>query len=327
MGRTMKSAFIRFSCRVAFRLTIALFVACILTVIAASLGGLHEVLDLASLAAFPAAVVAALAGAVLLIRAPSLVWRVLVIGCLLTTTPVFIAVRGQPSVCRDRSSALKIAWLNAHNPGAAAPISDWIDAEAPQIVGLAEVGPRSASLRKHLEKRYPYRLSCLKNGRCSTMLYSVLAPASGRSLAHGDPEDRKALSAVYMAIGAADGTAFDVVALHLSRPLPMGRQASELAKLEAEVDPSPGAIIMGDFNMSPRMKILQNFAASRGLTVTRTPQPTWPTELMGRKTKGLWQIDHLLIGKAWDVAEIRVSPDLGSDHRGYIATLCRARLH
>jgi endonuclease/exonuclease/phosphatase (EEP) superfamily protein YafD len=40
---------------------------------------------------------------------------------------------------------------------------------------------------------------------------------------------------------------------------------------------------------------------------------------------GLWQIDHLLLGRDWQVEAIRTSEDLGSDHRGFVADLCRSR--
>ncbi|MCJ2186820.1 hypothetical protein MTR66_08340, partial [Novosphingobium sp. 2638] len=61
-----------------------------------------------------------------------------------------------------------------------------------------------------------------------------------------------------------------------------------------------------------------------GLRVAAAGGPTWPVRYGGHRIGGLWQIDQLLVGRNWRVAAVRRSPDLGSDHLGYVADLCRA---
>lgn len=197
------------------------------------------------------------------------------------------------------------------------------------MVGVAELRSDLA-LTEVLRKRYPHWQSCLRNGRCSTLLYSSAAPAKAESLARGDPENRKALSAVRMDYpaegqrsGALSPPATRIFAVHLSRPFPLGKQRSELLELEGHLGASAGAIVMGDMNMSPRMRLLRDFAARNGLHLARMEHPTWPIEIRDYPLPGLWQIDHLLVGREWKVAAIRTGPDVGSDHKGFVADLCR----
>ncbi|MEJ2408051.1 MAG: endonuclease/exonuclease/phosphatase family protein [Novosphingobium sp.] len=292
-----------------------------MTVLAAArLGGLDPVLDLASLAVPPAAVVSALCAIRLLARTRSATGK-LICGLCLVPGVVVWEPGLNPASCRP---SLRVAWINAHNPATARPIADWIEREAPQIVGVAEVDRNALALRAYLARRYPYRQSCLVNDHCSTLLYAARRPRDAQGLARGDPENRKALSAVRMTFaGRTPASAVTVLAVHLSRPFPLRRQRRELAELETALSLSGDTIVMGDFNMPPRMQALRAFAARNGLRVVPAGGPTWPTRLGGVKIGGLWQIDQLLLGPGWRVAGVRRSPDLGSDHRGYVADLCR----
>lgn len=243
--------------------------------------------------------------------------RVLICGCMV---PAILALRpdGQQGHCASLGPHLRMAWLNVRRSDRPDPILDWIEREQPQIAGFAELDKGSVDLRGQLVRRFPHWRSCLANGRCSTVLYARTLPIDTSSLAHGDPENRKALSAVRMVLplgGSED--VVPVTAVHLSRPLPLGRQRTELAALKRTLSGSPREVVIGDLNMSPRMKGLGAFAAEAGLRINLTHRPTWPASLIG-----LWQIDHVLTGRGWTVTDIRTSPDLGSDHRGIVIDLC-----
>ncbi|WP_395393855.1 endonuclease/exonuclease/phosphatase family protein [Novosphingobium sp. BL-8A] len=296
----------------------------LLVLAAGRLGGAFPLLDMANLAALPAALLVVLGSLSLMVRRRTTSARVigacgLVLG-LLATLPAGAV----PSRCAPSAPRLRVAWINAHGPVAPEPIASWVAQEHPQILGFAELEKSSKDMRAMMAERFAHHRSCLPNGRCSTMLFTHIAPSEAESLAHGDPENRRALSAVRM--GFADGGAlgsFSVIALHLSHPLPLGRQQEELLEAQAALADPANAIVMGDFNLSPRMWTLRDFAARNGLTVTRASRPTWPASWNGMTNPGLWQIDHLLVGRNWQVESLRVSPDLGSDHRGYVADLCR----
>ena len=291
--------------------------------LAALFGERFPALDLASLAVLPAACVSLAGGCWLLVRARSLTARLLLSVCLM---PGVAALLPGPAraPCAPSMPRLRVAWINAHNPADARPILAWIARERPQIAGVAEVEPGARALRAGLAARYPHWHSCLANTRCSTVLYAAVRPERMEGLARGDPENRKALSAVSMTFAAAGRSRpVQILAAHLSRPLPLGRQRAELAELEAALQPAADTIVMGDFNMPPRMRALRAFAARSGLDIVSIGRPTWPERVGGAGIGGLWQIDQLLLGRGWRVSAIRRSPDLDSDHRGYVADVCR----
>lgn len=296
----------------------------LIVLMAGRAGGLSPLLDLASLAAVPAGCILLVCATVLAIRARSTGRRVLLAACLVPGALVLMPGSAPTGTCDETSERLRVAWLNAGRTNDVGPIMAWLAREQPQVFGVAELDKSSLALRQALAERFAYRHSCLANDRCSTMLYAAAAPVDAQGLARGDPENRRTLSAVSMRFGA-DGSSspFTIYAAHLSRPLPLGRQAAELRQLEAHFRSSSDLIVMGDFNMSPRMRALRGFAARNGLHATPTDRPTWPLQHSVPSLPPLWQIDQLLLGRDWHAAAIRTSPDLGSDHRGFVADLCR----
>lgn len=287
--------------------------------VAGFLGELSPFLDLFSLVALPLSVLNLVSAALLLwlSRGRHGAHRVLLFVCMVPAIVVFMPDR-QRGHCASLAPRLRIAWLNAQRSDRSAPILSWIEREQPQIIAFGELDKGSLALRSQLVRRYPHWQSCLANGRCSTVLHARFKPILAEPLARGDPEDRRSLSAVRMVLTPAG--ADDVVlitAVHLSRPLPLDRQRAKLSELTQALSRSPREIVIGDFNMSPRMKGLRQFAEETGLRINTTNRPTWPVF-----PGGLWQIDHVLTGRGWLVTDIRTSPDLGSDHRGIVADLC-----
>jgi hypothetical protein len=195
---------------------------------ASAFGGYSPALDLASLAVMPAAITLAISALWLVVRAKSMSQRLIAALCAIPAVSILAFPPVSANSCASGKADLKVAWLNAREPQDARRIAQWIDRENPQIVGVAEVGPGSEAVRRYLQGKYGNWYSCLNNGRCSTVLYSALKPLDVEALARGDPENRRALSAVRMRFAGPRGSApFDVIALHLSRPLPLGRQVHE----------------------------------------------------------------------------------------------------
>lgn len=294
-------------------------VGCLLLLAAARLGGSFAVLDLINLAAAPLALASILIAALLLRGTRTWTGRLVLCLCCIPGILLLVPEKTTLAGCSPSAQKLRVAWINAHHPPRPDRIAAWLDAERPQIVGVAELRS-DLSLREVLAKRYPHWQSCLRNGKCTTLVYSRLAPVTMEGLARGDPENRKALSAVGTEFAAP---AVRIFAVHLSQPLPLGRQGYELRELEGRFEPAGDVIVMGDMNLSPRMRLLHDFAARNGLTPTLTDRPTWPIEIKDVPLPGFWQIDHLLVGRDWKVAAIRTGPDVGSDHKGFVADLCR----
>lgn len=301
----------------------------LLLLILARFGNAHPALDLINLLAAPLGGISLLLVAVLAMWARSWTGRGALAFCCLPALGLFWPDLTRSPACSPSGAHLRIAWMNTHKPKEPDRIAAWLDAESPQVVGVAEL-PRYLPLHGMLEKRYPHWQSCLDNGRCSTALFSSIEPAAMEALTHGDPFNRKSLPAARMDLpfkGLSDhaGRAGDlqVFAVHLSRPLPLGRQAHELQQLGKALTVPASSVIIGDFNLSPRMRLLADYAARNGMSLTRTDRPTWPLTYEGHRYPGFWQIDHLLVGRDWKVEAIRTSPDLGSDHRGFVADLCQ----
>ncbi len=122
------------------------------------------------------------------------------------------------------------------------------------------------------------------------------------------------------------GGAIDVIGVHMTWPIPYGRQAAvfpELARLVAPLDGSR-AIIAGDFNATPWSHRLRSL--DHALVPQRRTRAfyTWPT-MNGvlpfnlRAPAPFLPIDHIYAGTYWRLASLRRGPSLGSDHYPLIA--------
>ncbi|MCJ1962723.1 endonuclease/exonuclease/phosphatase family protein [Novosphingobium mangrovi (ex Hu et al. 2023)] len=229
-----------------------------------------------------------------------------------------------PAPCPSDAPRLTLAWLNARHTQRPQLIRRWLQRARPDVIGLAEMPPWRRGLTEYLDRHYAFMQNCQPKGQCSTRLYTQIPPAETLGLARGDAEQRRTLSGAGLVFPASSGTRdWSIAAVHLSRPTSPQAQARELREFEARMGADADTLILGDFNLSPRLPVLQDFVARNGLTITRADQPTWPLELGERRLKGLWQIDHLLTGRHWRVESFKTSPWLGSDHRGFIAKVCR----
>jgi endonuclease/exonuclease/phosphatase (EEP) superfamily protein YafD len=296
-----------------------------LVVVAAGLRGrVSPMLDLANLVIVPAAALAGLAALALLWRARGW-WRkaplAAAIGlCVFAAWPP----RDAPDQCLAGSPDLRIAWINVGDRGDPAAIAAWLLREDPAIVGFGEVDMQQRELRATMAQHYPHLQSCQQHERCSTLIYARSEPEQSAGLARGDAENRRALSGARMQFALAGDVPLEVIALHLSHPWPdTGKQNDELLAASLAIEHSQDAVVIGDFNLTRRMHKLRRFAEGTGLVAASADRPTWPLEYAGRDTPALIQIDHLLVGRNWAVRDIRTSDDLGSDHRGFVADLCR----
>jgi len=297
--------------------------AALLVLLAGVLGSTAPLFDLANLVVVPFAVLG-LVGALGLLLMVRRWWKKAgMAAAALASGFMLIPPAAPPASCPAGTPRLRVAWLNAQGTDDPAPIMAWLDREDPAVVAFGELGRRgSIAVRAAVQERWPYAQSCLGGLACSTIIYAKTAPLAQAGLARGDPENRKALSAARVSL-ALDGAQINLMAAHLSRALPLGRQGQELAELESHLERPADTIILGDFNATRRMHVLRNFAARNGFGVGKADAPTWPLRWEGRATTPVIQIDQVLAGRNWAVQALRTSPDLGSDHLGLVADLCR----
>jgi|GEM_PF-7102432 len=296
----------------------------LLVLLAGLLGSAAPILDLANLVMVPFAALG-LACALGLLFIVRRWWKKTgMAAAAFASGLMLIPPAAPPSVCPAGTARLRVAWLNAQGSNNPAQIAAWLDREKPVLVAFGELSRGgSAAVRAAVLERYPHVQSCLREEGCSTIIYARDEPLGMAPLARGDPANRKALSAARMTFAMAGGTELNVMAAHLSRALPLGRQGEELAELESHLQGPADTIILGDFNATRRMHVLRDFAARNGFGVGKADAPTWPLNWGGRATTPVIQIDQVLAGRNWAIEDLRTSPNLGSDHRGLVADLCR----
>jgi endonuclease/exonuclease/phosphatase (EEP) superfamily protein YafD len=202
--------------------------------------------------------------------------------------------------------------------------ANWIAAQAPDVITISEGDRRALEILRRLKPLYPYQVSCLEVNFCSTWIASKSPPLAIRHLGTGDPENSQGLSAVE-AIFDHDGTPFAVISVHLMRPWPYHDQTRAITALQAAVALAgpERTIVAGDFNTPESTFAMRRLDHAIGLRRITHGLPTWPALLPTdiRWPFPLLGIDHIYVGKGWQVASVTTGPGNGSDHRPVTAVL------
>lgn len=192
----------------------------------------------------------------------------------------------------------------------------WIrgtDADAVTLEEVASTLPILALLRP----TFPYVVACAPALRCSTMILSRRPFLQSGGLAHGDPDNRKGLSAAWAVLPSPAGN-FTLVAAHLDRPWPFHANPGNVAQLAAFVrGRGETSLLAGDFNLPPPSFQLRQLTDATGLRRARDIR-SWPA-LAGLPP--LLAIDHVFAGQRWTITDIERGPALGSDHYPLLVTL------
>lgn len=207
------------------------------------------------------------------------------------------------------------AWFANHDPEGAAR---WILKQRPEAIVLQEVGWRSRVLLTQIALQYPYVVTCRGSRPCSTVMLSRRKPLDMRGLAHGDADNRHALSAAIMRFPE-----YALVGVHLSQPWPMGAHRRELRWLASELRgvPRHRLVVAGDFNATGWSMTMRDVASMLGLRTLPPDRASWPAPSSGLLLPAVLDIDHALLGPGWVAAQFERGPDLGSDHYPFMITL------
>jgi endonuclease/exonuclease/phosphatase (EEP) superfamily protein YafD len=217
-------------------------------------------------------------------------------------------------------------WAENRSPDAA---TRWILAQRPDAVVLIEATGQGNRIADGLRPYLPYRVSCRGARPCSTLILSRTAPRLARGLARGDADNRRALSAAVARFGGdgpGDGPPYAIVAVHLSRPLPLAGQRREVAWLAEALAglPRQGLIMAGDFNAPLWSRTMRDLTARIGVRPIGGERPTWPAAPSGHPYPPIWPIDHALLGPGWAAARATRGPAAGSDHFPLLIELVRS---
>lgn len=193
----------------------------------------------------------------------------------------------------------------------------WLAASGADALLLLEAKGSMSGVVAALAPAFPHATDCHRRTRCSTWIAAAVEPSAFHQLGRLDVENRKGLSA--LAVELRDGP--KLVAVHLSRPWPTGRQETELAGLAIHAQGAE-TVVAGDFNMTPHAPAFWNFLALTGLRLATPPSASWPARVAGIPFPPLLSLDHILLGPGLG-ATVTLGAAHGSDHRPLIADICR----
>ena len=290
-----------------------------LFVVAGFLGALHPAFD--SFAHFRVhfSVMMALAALPLLFsswRAHGFMALLLAVGATLTAVglpslgigPAHAAFETRPVLARSYSLLhLNLRYNHAHPER----VLDLLEQNTPDFVFLNEVSEMWNAKLRGMQNLYPFQLRCGGDTRVGgTAILSRHAFSAGRLT------ECAGSGSIAMAQVELDGTALDLVSMHLGWPWPFDqpRQIGLLTEKLASLGPQ--AIVAGDLNAVPWSNAVRRVIAAGALSAMRSPGPTW---LFGWLPTGWRQwiglpIDHIF--KKGDIAFFAggALPDVGSDH-------------
>lgn len=226
--------------------------------------------------------------------------------------PLF-PLQGTAGAAADAGTKVRVVSFNMYRANAqAAKAIDWVIRQKADFVILVEAVPAHADQIARLRKLFPYSYGCSASSFCSTMILSRQPASDVWHLSRGDPENRKALSAVTarFTVGSND---VPVTAVHLDRPWPLGAQERYLGLLNDSVA-SVGrrGIVAGDFNSAPWTWAMRRMAKAGELHLASGATGTWPADRLPHPLR--LPLDQVYIGPCMARQHVQHGPVLGSDH-------------
>jgi endonuclease/exonuclease/phosphatase (EEP) superfamily protein YafD len=195
-----------------------------------------------------------------------------------------------------------------------------VDQRRPDVLLLLEPGTDWARAVEPLRVRYPFRLSEPLPNTYGLILLSRL-PMEGR-LEHlvqpGVPSAN-----VRLRLGGGEQVALHAV--HPEPPAPgddSGERDAELVMVGRAVrDEGRAAIVMGDLNDVGWSRTSRLFREVAGMSDPRVGRGFYPT-FNANYPLLRWPLDHLFVSPHFELMEIDLLPDIGSDHLPIFFRLC-----
>jgi endonuclease/exonuclease/phosphatase (EEP) superfamily protein YafD len=195
-----------------------------------------------------------------------------------------------------------------------------VDERQPDVLLLLEPGPEWATALAPLAERFPYRLSETIPNTYGMILMSRL-PMEGR-LAH---LLQPAVPSAHVRLRLPGGEQVMFHAMHPEPPYPgddSGERDAELVTVGRMVrNDGRAAIVMGDLNdvaWSRTSKLFRKVAGMRDPRVGRGFYPTFNANYPLLR----WPLDHLFVSPHFELMQIDLLPDIGSDHLPMFFRLC-----
>ena len=190
----------------------------------------------------------------------------------------------------------------------------------PDVLLLLEPGREWAKAMEPLHELYPFRLSEPIPNAYGMILMSRL-PMEGRVehlLQPGVPS-------AHVRLRLRDGEEVILYALHPEPPLPgddSGERDAELVIVGRIIrDEGRAAIVMGDLNDVAWSRTSELFRKVGGMGDPRVGRGFYPT-FNANYPLLRWPLDHLFVSPHFELIELELLPDIGSDHLAIFFRLC-----
>jgi endonuclease/exonuclease/phosphatase (EEP) superfamily protein YafD len=190
----------------------------------------------------------------------------------------------------------------------------------PDVLLLLEPGAEWAEAISPVYPRYPYRLSEPLPNTYGLMLLSRLPMEGGieHLLQPGVPSAKARLR-------LPGGEEVWLHAVHPEPPMPgddSGERDAELVMVGRTVrDEGQAAIVMGDLNDVGWSRTSRLFREVAGMADPRVGRGFYPT-FNANYPLLRWPLDHLFVSPHFELMEIDLLPDIGSDHLPIFFRLC-----
>ena len=247
---------------------------------------------------------------------------ILVLGAFLTlATHAIVAQQGAwPLIGQARASTARpgdwmVLSLNTwrRHPDAGT-LADQLNAAGADVLVLTEFGPNKIDQLHVLEHDYPYRQECAADWDCAIAVLSrhPFTSAGSVSSSPGNGPAR-----VWITFGEGDN-ALTVMGVHAVAPLPSPRwHGAELEALADIVHRTQGAVVLaGDINTTPWTSTFSSFVLRSGLEPMGRFLPSYPAGSAGLPQ---WAIDHIFASPGIRFNDVRLGPNMGSNHLPVIA--------
>lgn len=190
----------------------------------------------------------------------------------------------------------------------------------PDILLLLETDAAWENAIEPLKARYPYRISEAIPNTYGLMLMSRL-PMEGRILHRLQPDIPSADAKVRL----GDGSLVRLHAIHPEPPLPgddAGERDAELVLVGRQVrDEGHAAIVLGDLNDVAWSRTSGLFRRVGGMLDPRVGRGLYPT-FNAKYPLLRWPLDHLFVSPHFQLMQIDLLSDIGSDHFPIYFRLC-----
>ena len=195
-----------------------------------------------------------------------------------------------------------------------------VERRRPDVLLLLEPGPEWAKAIAPLYQRYHYRLSEPLPNTYGLILLSRL-PMQGRI----EHLLQRGIPSANVRLHLPSGEEVALHAVHPEPPAPgddSGERDAELVMVGRTVrDEGRAAIVMGDLNDVGWSRTSRLFRKVAGMNDPRVGRGLYPT-FNANYPLLRWPLDHLFVSPHFELMQIDLLPDIGSDHLPIFFRLC-----